>query len=85
MQRIIQITIAGRMIPIEEDAYLILRDYLKSLDLLEIPSAEKNRQMLACNGKSWTMLRSTHQIMVEHGLFRGAPPTPELFNGAFLP
>ncbi|MGN6568465.1 MAG: PspC domain-containing protein [Flavipsychrobacter sp.] len=32
MQRIIQITIAGRMIPIEEDAYLILRDYLKSLE-----------------------------------------------------
>jgi len=60
-------------------------DYLKSLDLLEIPSAEKNRQMLACNGKSWMMLRSTHQIMVEHGLFRGAPPSPELFNGAFLP
>ncbi len=60
-------------------------DYLKSLDLLELPSAEKNRQMLACNGKSWTMLRSTHQIMVEHGLFRGAPPTPELFNGGFLP
>ncbi|MBS1690049.1 MAG: hypothetical protein JSS96_15070, partial [Bacteroidetes bacterium] len=32
MQRIIQINIAGRMIPIEEDAYLILRDYLKSLE-----------------------------------------------------
>ena len=32
MQRIIQINIAGRLIPIEEDAYLILRDYLKSLE-----------------------------------------------------
>lgn len=32
MQRIIQINIAGRLIPIEEDAYLLLREYIKSLD-----------------------------------------------------
>jgi phage shock protein C len=32
MQRIIQITIASRLIPIEEDAYLILRDYISSLE-----------------------------------------------------
>jgi len=32
MQRIIQINIAGRLIPIEEDAYMVLRDYIKSLD-----------------------------------------------------
>lgn len=32
MQRIIQINIAGRLIPIEEDAYLTLRDYIKSLE-----------------------------------------------------
>ncbi len=32
MQRIIQINIAGRLIPIEEDAYLSLRDYLRSLE-----------------------------------------------------
>jgi phage shock protein C len=32
MQRIIQITIAGRLIPIEEDAYMILKDYMNSLD-----------------------------------------------------
>ena len=32
MQRIIQINIAGRLIPIEEDAYLLLRDYNQSLD-----------------------------------------------------
>ena len=31
MQRIIQINIAGRMLPIEEDAYLLLRDYLSAL------------------------------------------------------
>lgn len=31
MQRIIQINIAGRMLPIEEDAYLLLRDYLTAL------------------------------------------------------
>lgn len=31
MQRIIQINIAGRMLPIEEDAYLLLRDYLNAL------------------------------------------------------
>jgi phage shock protein C len=31
MQRIIQINIAGRLIPIEEDAYLILKDYIQSL------------------------------------------------------
>lgn len=31
MQRIIQINIAGRLIPIEEDAYLLLRDYNQSL------------------------------------------------------
>jgi phage shock protein C len=32
MQRIIQITIAGRLIPIEEDAYQILKDYISSLE-----------------------------------------------------
>lgn len=32
MQRIIQINLAGRMIPIEEDAYLTLRDYFRSLE-----------------------------------------------------
>jgi phage shock protein C len=32
MQRIVQITIAGRLIPIEEDAYLILKDYISSLE-----------------------------------------------------
>lgn len=31
MQRIIQINIAGRVIPIEEDAYLLLKDYLGAL------------------------------------------------------
>jgi len=31
MQRIIQINIAGRALPIEEDAYLILKDYLSAL------------------------------------------------------
>lgn len=32
MQRIIQINIAGRVIAIEEDAYLILKDYISSLE-----------------------------------------------------
>jgi phage shock protein C len=32
MQRIIQINIAGKVIPIEEDAYLVLKDYLNSLE-----------------------------------------------------
>jgi phage shock protein C len=32
MQRIIQINIAGRMQPIEEDAYLILKDYISALE-----------------------------------------------------
>lgn len=32
MQRIIQINIVGRIFPIEEDAYLILKDYLSSLE-----------------------------------------------------
>lgn len=32
MQRIIQINIAGRLIPIEEDAYLILKEYITSLN-----------------------------------------------------
>lgn len=32
MQRIIQINIVGRILPIEEDAYLILKDYLSSLE-----------------------------------------------------
>lgn len=31
MQRIIQINIAGRILPIEEDAYLTLRDYINTL------------------------------------------------------
>jgi len=34
MQRIIQINIAGRVIPIEEDAYQILKDYLNALERL---------------------------------------------------
>lgn len=34
MQRIIQINIAGRLIPIEEDAYMMLKDYLSSLERL---------------------------------------------------
>ena len=32
MQRIIQINIVGRVMPIEEDAYLILKDYISSLE-----------------------------------------------------
>lgn len=32
MQRIIQINIAGRLIPIEEDAYMVLKDYLSALN-----------------------------------------------------
>ena len=32
MQRIIQITIAGRLIAIEEDGYLLLKDYISSLE-----------------------------------------------------
>jgi len=32
MQRIIQINIAGRMIPIEEDAFIVLKEYLNALD-----------------------------------------------------
>jgi phage shock protein C len=32
MQRIIQITISGRLIPIEEDGYLLLKDYISSLE-----------------------------------------------------
>lgn len=32
MQRIIQINIAGRLIPIEEDAYLILKEYITALE-----------------------------------------------------
>ena len=32
MQRIIQINIGGRVIPIEEDAYIALKDYIASLE-----------------------------------------------------
>jgi phage shock protein PspC (stress-responsive transcriptional regulator) len=32
MQRIIQINIAGRIIPIEEDAYLLIKDYINALE-----------------------------------------------------
>jgi phage shock protein C len=32
MQRILQINIAGRVLPIEEDAYNILKDYISSLE-----------------------------------------------------
>jgi phage shock protein C len=32
MQRIIQINIAGRLIPIEEDAYLMLKEYITALE-----------------------------------------------------
>lgn len=32
MQRIIQINIAGRVLPIEEDAYTLLKDYINSLE-----------------------------------------------------
>jgi NitT/TauT family transport system substrate-binding protein len=60
-------------------------DYLKSLDLLELPSAEANRQLLEGNGKSFALLRNTHKVMVQSGLFHGAAPGPELFEGGFLP
>jgi phage shock protein PspC (stress-responsive transcriptional regulator) len=32
MQRIVQINIAGRVLPIEEDAYVILKEYITSLE-----------------------------------------------------
>jgi phage shock protein C len=32
MQRLVQINIAGRIIPIEEDAYLLIKEYLSSLE-----------------------------------------------------
>src|ERR1044072_4589665 len=32
MQRILQINIAGRVVPIEENAYLILKEYISSLE-----------------------------------------------------
>ncbi|MEI8279265.1 MAG: hypothetical protein WCG87_05835 [Bacteroidota bacterium] len=32
MQRILQINLAGRITPIEEDAYMILKDYITSLE-----------------------------------------------------
>lgn len=32
MQRIIQINLAGRVLPIEEDAYVLLKDYISSLE-----------------------------------------------------
>ncbi len=32
MQRIIQINIAGRVLPIEEDAYILLKEYITSLE-----------------------------------------------------
>jgi phage shock protein PspC (stress-responsive transcriptional regulator) len=32
MQRIVQINIAGRVVPIEEDAYIVLKEYLNSLE-----------------------------------------------------
>lgn len=32
MQRIIQINIAGRVLPIEEDAYILLKEYMNSLE-----------------------------------------------------
>lgn len=32
MQRIIQINIAGRVLPIEEDAYIVLKEYLNTLE-----------------------------------------------------
>jgi phage shock protein PspC (stress-responsive transcriptional regulator) len=32
MQRIVQINIAGRVIPIEEDAFIVLKEYLTALD-----------------------------------------------------
>jgi phage shock protein PspC (stress-responsive transcriptional regulator) len=44
MQRIIQINIAGRVLPIEEDAYTILKDYLKSLERQF--SAEEGKEIL---------------------------------------
>ena len=44
MQRIIQINIAGRVLPIEEDAYTILKDYLRSLERQF--SAEEGKEII---------------------------------------
>jgi len=60
-------------------------EFLESLDLLEIPSLEKNRQMLAEKGKAANLIASTYQMMIQNGLLHGSVPTDKLFNGGFLP
>jgi NitT/TauT family transport system substrate-binding protein len=60
-------------------------EFLSFLDLLEIPSPEKNRHMLASGPSALEQLRETHSIMLEHGLIRGELPGTNLLDGRFLP
>ncbi|HTG44214.1 MAG TPA: hypothetical protein VK633_06750, partial [Verrucomicrobiae bacterium] len=61
-------------------------EFLKSLDLLELPSLEKNREMLgAGGGRSYAKLQELYKSMARHQLVRGVLPGREVFEGGFLP
>ncbi len=59
-------------------------EFIRSLELLEIPSRERNRQMLQGDGKALASLRNTHELMVQSGLYQGGMPKADLLNGRFL-
>jgi len=65
MQRIVQINIAGSIIPIEEDAYLLIKEYLTALE----------RQFAAEQGKDEIIQDIEHRISELFGirLQSGAP------------
>ena len=60
-------------------------EFLNSLDLIELPSLDKNKQMLGTNGRCMANLSTIHAVMVENGLVTGSLPGGKLFDGGFLP
>jgi NitT/TauT family transport system substrate-binding protein len=60
-------------------------EFLGILDLLEIPSLEKNKQLLSSQERYLASLQKTHTIMVENGLLCGELPRHRLSDGGFLP
>jgi NitT/TauT family transport system substrate-binding protein len=59
-------------------------EFLRFLELMELPSLDKNKQMLARNG-TVEHLSAMHSKMIQSGLIRGPLEVKNLVDGGFLP
>lgn len=60
-------------------------ELLAALELLELPSLERNRQLLAARGPMAESLAGVHQFMRQTGQFTVAAPSAALFTQEMLP